>query len=78
MPFHKISLNSLKFSSTFVPSNNDEYAKVAELVDALDLGSSAFGCGGSTPPFRTITQHGPIIASCGTPRNKVPSTIQDA
>ena len=23
---------------------------VAELVDALDLGSSAFGCGGSSPP----------------------------
>jgi hypothetical protein len=28
-------------------------AKVAELVDALDLGSSAEGCGGSSPPFRT-------------------------
>jgi trigger factor len=29
-------------------------AKVAELVDALDLGSSAARCGGSSPPFRTI------------------------
>ena len=29
-------------------------AKVAELVDALDLGSSAFVRGGSSPPFRTI------------------------
>ncbi len=28
-------------------------AKVAELVDALDLGSSAVRCGGSSPPFRT-------------------------
>ena len=28
-------------------------AKVAELVDALDLESSAFVRGGSTPPFRT-------------------------
>ncbi len=27
-------------------------AKVAELVDALDLGSSGFGRGGSSPPFR--------------------------
>ncbi len=29
-------------------------AKVAELADALDLGSSAFGRGGSNPPFRTM------------------------
>ena len=28
-------------------------ARVAELADALDLGSSAFGCGGSNPPSRT-------------------------
>ena len=28
-------------------------ADVAELVDALDLGSSAFGLGGSSPPIRT-------------------------
>lgn len=27
---------------------------MAELVDALDLGSSAFGCVGSTPIFRMI------------------------
>jgi len=26
---------------------------VAELADALDLGSSYFGSGGSTPPIRT-------------------------
>ncbi len=31
-----------------------EYAGVAELADALDLGSSAFGRGGSTPSTRTI------------------------
>ena len=29
------------------------YARVAELADALDLGSSIFGCGGSSPPSRT-------------------------
>ena len=28
-------------------------AKVAELVDAPDLGSGAGRCGGSSPPFRT-------------------------
>ena len=28
-------------------------AKVAELVDAPDLGSGAERCGGSSPPFRT-------------------------
>jgi hypothetical protein len=29
---------------------------VAELVDALDLGSSALWCGGSTPPSRTMSE----------------------
>ena len=28
-------------------------ARMAKLADALDLGSSAFGRGGSTPPSRT-------------------------
>ena len=28
-------------------------ARVAELVDAPDLGSGAERCGGSSPPFRT-------------------------
>ena len=28
-------------------------ARVAELVDALDLGSSGISCGGSSPPSRT-------------------------
>jgi|WetSurSiteA1Bulk_404760.scaffolds.fasta_scaffold28022_2 hypothetical protein len=31
-------------------------AKVAELADALDLGSSPARGGGSTPPFRTIIE----------------------
>ena len=31
-----------------------EYAGVVELVDTLDLGSSAVRCGGSTPSTRTI------------------------
>ncbi len=35
---------------------NQQVARVAELVDALDLGSSAFGCGGSTPPSRTMSE----------------------
>ena len=29
-------------------------AGLAELADAPDLGSGAFGCGGSTPPSRTF------------------------
>ena len=29
------------------------FADVAELADALDLGSSALRCGGSNPPIRT-------------------------
>ena len=32
-------------------------AKVAELVDALDLGSSGTTHGGSSPPFRTTDSH---------------------
>ena len=31
---------------------------MAELADALDLGSSIFGCGGSTPPSRTFLRAG--------------------
>ena len=31
-------------------------ADVAELVDALDLGSSRFSCGGSSPPIRNKDQ----------------------
>ena len=34
---------------------DDANAKVAELADALDLGSSPARGGGSTPPFRTMT-----------------------
>ncbi len=30
------------------------FARVAELVDALDLGSSILGCVGSSPTSRTI------------------------
>ena len=48
-------------------------AKVAELVDALDLGSSAARRGGSSPPFRTtqtplLERHQPTIAGASTPR----------
>jgi hypothetical protein len=42
---------------TYLPTD----AKVAELADALDLGSSPARGGGSTPPFRTIS------ALCGSP-----------
>lgn len=37
-------------------------ARVAELVDALASGVSAFGCGGSSPPLRTTTSK-VVIAS---------------
>lgn len=33
----------------------DPYARVAELADALDLGSSGVTRGGSTPPFRIVS-----------------------
>ena len=40
-------------------------AKVAELADALDLGSSPVRGGGSTPPFRTTnTPHRQQPAGC--------------
>ena len=42
------------------------HAKVAELVDALDLGSSAARRGGSSPPFRTSTRH-PAVGKCRRP-----------
>ena len=35
-------------------SSKRNQARVAELADALDLGSSAARCGGSTPPSRTF------------------------
>jgi hypothetical protein len=39
-------------------------AKVAELVDAQDLGSCGLGRGGSSPPFRTF------FVSVNHPREK--------
>ncbi len=46
-------------------------AKVAELVDALDSGSSGqHACGGSSPPFRTIVRVlwvGACLWGCGVP-----------
>jgi hypothetical protein len=44
------------------------YAKVAELADALDLGSSGETRGGSSPPFRTINLF-PASASSYRPVN---------
>lgn len=41
------------FTATMRAGKLDGYAHVAELVDALDLGSSALGRGGSSPPVRT-------------------------
>src|SRR3982751_5425410 len=43
-------------------------ARVAELVDALDLGSSIERCGGSTPSARTISAH---RASGGCPSTRI-------
>ena len=45
-------------------SGSKQYARVAELADAPDLGSGGATHGGSTPPFRTIltaSLHGMII-----------------
>ncbi len=40
---------------TFAPANDERacFAPVAELVDALDLGSSILRCAGSSPVRRT-------------------------
>ena len=41
------------------------FAKVAELVDALDLGSSAFGVGVRVPPFAPYSYPNAMIAALG-------------
>ena len=41
-------------SSRIIPFEITSYADVAELVDALDLGSSIERCGSSSLPIRTI------------------------
>ena len=41
-------------SSRIIPFEIASYADVAELVDALDLGSSIERCGSSSLPIRTI------------------------
>ncbi len=43
---------------------NNVYASVAELADALDLGSSAFRRAGSIPVARTNSSFGSWDASC--------------
>ena len=43
---------------------NNPYASVAELADALDLGSSAFRRAGSIPVARTNSEPGSWDASC--------------
>ena len=40
------------FESRYLPQQTS-LARVAELADALDLGSSVLGRGGSSPPSRT-------------------------
>lgn len=40
----------------FDPTNGTIYAPMAELADALDLGSSTFGCVGSTPTRCTLME----------------------
>ena len=45
-----------------MPPFEEGNAKVAELVDALDSGSSGhYACGGSSPPFRTMYKQISII-----------------
>ena len=48
--FTKSPLHLLGKRHNFILDND---ARVAELVDALDLGSSSQWSGGSNPPFRT-------------------------
>ena len=43
----------LLFSEGAFESQQDNYGDVAELADALDLGSSSFGSAGSTPVVPT-------------------------
>ena len=47
---HHIALDGYQFGK--------HIARVAELVDALDLGSSGATRGSSSLPFRTNTRHG--------------------
>jgi hypothetical protein len=44
------------------PSIKGRRAHLAELVDALDLGSSGFGCGGSSPPVGIESGSGHRVA----------------
>ena len=55
-----VSYNSLflAYSGLRGAEKTQVHAKVAELADALDLGSSPARGGGSTPPFRTIEPNG--------------------
>ena len=47
-------VHALKKSIYLHPLNGSSFAAMAELVDASDLGSGAFGRGGSTPSSRTF------------------------
>ena len=44
----------MNYKKKYVKIMFDIKADVAELVDALDLGSSKFSCGGSSPPNRNL------------------------
>ena len=46
-------VHGLKKTIYLHPLNGSSFAAMAELVDASDLGSGAFGRGGSTPSSRT-------------------------
>jgi hypothetical protein len=59
------ALRALKFirargSESFDRYNDCDYRSVAKLEAALDLESSAFGLGGSTPPAPTNIEHGEL------------------
>ena len=43
-----------QMAGSYIMFNSLGIAKVAELVDAPDLGSGTERCGGSSPPFRTM------------------------
>ncbi len=53
MPNEVLEYQSAKFNKSLILG----YAGVAELADALDLGSSAARCGGSSPLARTTKNY---------------------
>ncbi len=58
--FSQLTLSALLTGGSVGEGNVGSFARVAKLADALDLGSSVFGRGGSSPPSRTKTARHPL------------------